>query len=153
MAVASFFLSIVHRSPCPRFTARVLVAVSEVYLPVRYGVFFVYYLAQFRCRTISQRAAYRWHCQVRCPWWQFLRWSGSPWRSLRQRVCGLYQRRVSSPVLLWELQGCPSQSVPRLPWWHGFLWRFIAVCGWAGRVHPSLFSRSGHRRRFSRRRC
>ncbi len=132
--VSSLFMAIIERSPWRRPTARFLVALSDVYLYVRYGVFWLYYRSEQLCRIIRRRVSWRYHCWV---YW--------PWCGFQQRVVQLYYRRVKVPVWAWVRQGCPPESMPRLPWWHRLLWCYIMLTYAYGRSHPVYF-------RFRRRR-
>ncbi len=118
-------MAIIERSPWRRPTARVLVAASEVYLPVRRYAFNAYYLSCFWGRAIRRRVSWRYHCWV---YW--------PWCSFQQRVVQLHYQRVRLPVSAWVRQGRPSESLPRLPWWHRLLWAYISLTLAYGRFHP-----------------
>jgi hypothetical protein len=141
--IAKLFMAIINHSPWRRRTAKFLVGVSDIFVPVNHALFSAYYELEYFLRRRRTRAAYWWHCHIRCTWWAWCRWSGRPWRAFRDSVCGLYIRRVVRPITQWELQGSPLESLPSLPWWHGLIWALIVICRWPGRVHPTIYTRSG----------
>ena len=50
------------------------------------------------------------------------------WGRVQSRLCALYLRRVRAPVAFWYRCGRPA-SVPRLPWWHQFLYSWLRSTG------------------------
>ena len=51
------------------------------------------------------------------------------WRRWVGRVESLYRFRVHRPVYLWRAQGSRCEFLPRLPWWHPFVYRFLRLVG------------------------
>jgi hypothetical protein len=50
------------------------------------------------------------------------------WRWV-SRVESLYLRRVHRPVYQWREVGSPAAFLPRLPWWHPFVYQFLCLVG------------------------
>lgn len=51
------------------------------------------------------------------------------WRRSVGRVESLYARRVLRPVYLWRDNGARREFLPRLPWWHRFVYVFLVLVG------------------------
>jgi hypothetical protein len=51
------------------------------------------------------------------------------WRRWVDRVHSLYGRRVLRPVYLWREHGSRREFLPRLPWWHRFVYVFLVLVG------------------------
>jgi hypothetical protein len=64
------------------------------------------------------------------------------WRQWVGRVESLYASRVRRQVYLWRAQGSRPEFLPRLPWWHPFVYRFLRLVGrlpqrqWVRRGEP-----------------
>ena len=51
------------------------------------------------------------------------------WRRWVGRVESLYARRVLRPVYMWRENGARREFLPRLPWWHRFVYVFLVLVG------------------------
>ena len=51
------------------------------------------------------------------------------WGRFQSRLCAVYFRRVRQPVALWYAVGRPPGLMPRLPWWHQFLYSWLRGTG------------------------
>ena len=70
--------------------------------------------------TISSWASRRWYLTVTLRWHR--------WQSA---VSGLYYRRVQQPLQWWHAAGRSfGQPMPRLPWWHQLVYRYLLLTGW-----------------------
>ena len=51
------------------------------------------------------------------------------WRRWVDRVQSLYGRRVLRPVYHWRDNGARREFLPRLPWWHRFVYLLLVLLG------------------------
>ena len=61
---------------------------------------------------------------------ELLRYVPVRWSRLQCRISGAYYRRVTFPVQVYIAFGRPREFRPRLPWWRGFVYRWLRSTGW-----------------------